>query len=100
MMRQAWLRVGTRRLIVRGLSAALLLAYVASYGWLSRRGMAEAPEFGLDGFLYVPSAEAAASQDLSLHQALAGFYWPLNRIDQAAFRAPPPCGCIMWRLSG
>jgi hypothetical protein len=93
-------RPGTRRLILRGMSAALLLSCVGSYGWLSRRGFAEAPEFGIAGFLYVSWADAAASEDLSLHHALAGFYRPLNWIDQTIFRSPYPCECIMWRLSG
>jgi hypothetical protein len=89
-----------RRLIVLVALCSLLFAYVGSYYCLSRRRMHEAPEFGIDGFLYVPFAEAAASEDLTRHYALATFYAPVNWIDRAIFGAPGPCLSIRWRLSG
>jgi len=75
-------------------------AYVGTYHRLSRRGMHEAQDVGLPGFLYVPFAEAAKSEDLTLHYALALFFEPLNRIDRALFGVPSPWLSIMWRLSG
>jgi hypothetical protein len=99
-LRTRRLRVSLRGLIKLVALSGLLLAYIGSYHRLSRRGMREAPEYGISGFLYVPVAEAAASEDLSRHHALAIFYAPLNWIDRAAFGAPGPCDCIMWRLSG
>jgi hypothetical protein len=62
--------------------------------------MHEAREVGLTGFLYVPFAEAAASEDLTWHYALATSYTPLNRIDRAISGTPSPWISIMWRLSG
>jgi len=79
---------------------SLLMAYAGTYYHLSRRGMHEAREFGIPGFLYVPFAEAAESEDLTRHYALATFYAPLNRVDRAIFGAPSPWISIMWRLSG
>jgi hypothetical protein len=94
------LQISMRRLVVLVGLSSLLLVYVESYRRLSHRGMREAQEFGIAGFLYVPFAEAAASEDLTRHYALATFYAPLNWIDRAIFGAPSPYVCIMWRLSG
>jgi hypothetical protein len=80
--------------------AALAFSYIGSYYRLSRRGMHEAAEFGVPGFLYVAFREAAATEDLSRHLALAVVYAPLNWLDQRIFGAPAPVVCIMWRLSG
>jgi hypothetical protein len=80
--------------------SSFVLAYVGSYYRLSRRGMLEATEYGVPGFLYVPIEEASASEDLSRHYAFAMAYAPLNWIDRNIFGAPPPAWCIMWRLSG
>ena len=94
------LQIGMRKLAVLVALACLLCAYAASYYRLSRRGMREAADLGIDGFLYVPSGEAAASEDLTRHYALATFYSPLNWIDRAISGAPSPWISIMWRLSG
>jgi hypothetical protein len=83
---------------VAGLSLAF--AYVGSYYRLSRRGMSEAPVYGYRGFLYVPFAEAAASEDLTRHYCLAAFYAPLNWVDRQFFGGESPVVCIIWRLSG
>jgi hypothetical protein len=93
-------RVTVRVLIVLVALCSLLLGYAGGYYRLSRRGMAEAREVSIDGFLYVPFAEAAASEDLTRHYALATFYAPLNWIDRVIFGAPSPWISIMWRLSG
>jgi hypothetical protein len=80
---------------------AVVMAYVSSYYRLSRRGMREAPEYGVPGgFLYVPFEEAARHHDLSRHYALRIFYAPLNWLDRTILGAPPPAGGILWRLSG
>jgi hypothetical protein len=94
------LQISARGLIGLVVFCSLLFAYAGSYYRLSRRGMHEARELGISGFLYVPFAEAAASEDLTRHYALATFYAPLNGIDRAVFGAPSPWICIMWRLSG
>ncbi|WP_165243847.1 hypothetical protein [Paludisphaera soli] len=79
---------------------SLPMAYTGTYHRLSRRGMQEAREFGLPGFLYVPFREAADSEDLTRQQLLAILYAPLNWMDRAFFDAPGPVVCVMWRLSG
>lgn len=94
------LQISMRKRIVLVALTGLLLSYVMSYYRLSRQGMSEAKDYGIDGFLYVPFAEAAASEDLTRHYAMATFYAPLNWIDRALLGAPSPCICIMWRLSG
>ncbi len=80
--------------------AAFGFAYVGDYYHLSRRGMREAAEYGIPGFLYVPVREAAATEDLGRHYELATLYAPLNWVDRAIFETPSPVICIMWRLSG
>jgi hypothetical protein len=80
--------------------SSLLVAYLTSYARLSRGGVHEAELYGLDGFLYVPFEEAAATEDLSRHHFLRILYTPANRIDQAIFDGPAPVSGILWRLSG
>lgn len=93
-------RFRLRSMMVAILIVAMVLAYVASYVQLSRRGMREANEYGLDGFLYVPCAEASASEDLTRHWWLALFYSPANWADRQFFGGQGPVESIMWRLSG
>jgi hypothetical protein len=78
---------------------AVLLAYIGSYYRLSRRGFAEAQDFGLAGFLYVPYQEAAKTEDLSRHHQLAKLYAPLNWLDQLVFGGDGPTQGVTWRLS-
>jgi hypothetical protein len=94
------LRISLRKLIILVALSSLPLAYVGSYYRLSRRGIQEGQEYGIDGFLFVPFVEAAASQSLTRHYALATFYAPLNWIDRMIFGAPTPWINITWRLSG
>lgn len=92
-------QTGTRGLIAAVALSALLFAYVESYRRLSRRGVREAADYGIAGFLYVPCADAAADKNLDRHYALTLFYAPLNAVDRALFGGPAPCVCLM-RLSG
>ncbi|MBI3464254.1 MAG: hypothetical protein HY000_14540 [Planctomycetes bacterium] len=92
-------RFRLRRLHLFVAVACVVLLYVGSYYRLSRRGLAEARELGIDGFLYVPYNEAAKTEDLSRHYLLAMLYAPLNWLDQEVFGCDAPIRCIMWRLS-
>ena len=94
------LQISLWRLIILVAISSAILAYVGSYYRLSRRGMDEARDYGLPGFLYVPFAAASASEDLRPHYALAYFYSPLNWVDRAVFGVPSPWIYITWRLSG
>jgi hypothetical protein len=94
------LRFSIRRMMLAVALMAAVMAYVSSYYRLSRRGMREAPEYGIRGFLYVPFEEAARHQDLSRHYALQIFYAPLNWLDRTILGAPTPGGGFLWRLSG
>jgi len=88
-----------RTLFVVLTMAAVLMAYVGSYYQLSRRGLREAKAQGMEGFLYVPIAEAFATKDLSKHYFRARIYAPLNWVDQKVFGGEGPIGCILWELS-
>jgi len=93
-------RFTIRRMMLAVAFTAVVMSYVASYYRLSRRGIREAAEYGIPGFLYVPVEEAAEHEDLSRHSALMAFYAPLNWLDRVALGAPRPTICVMWRVSG
>ena len=78
---------------------SLFFAYAGSYYRLSRRGLAEARNYGFKGFLYVPFDDAARTQDLTRHDTLAIFYSPLNGLD-CIFCGGQPLAQIMFGLSG
>ena len=64
-------QISLRKLIVLVALTCLLLSYMMSYYRLSRRGMSEAKDYGIAGFLYVPFTEAAASEDLTRHYGVS-----------------------------
>jgi hypothetical protein len=78
----------------------LVFAYIGSYYRVSRQGMHEAAEYGIEGILYVPFKEASAEECLARHYALAIVYAPLNWLDRKIFGAPGPALCFMSRLTG
>ena len=91
-------RLTVRRLMVAIVLCSLLFAYLASYERLKRRGMREAQDYGIVGFLYVPMADAAESESLTRHWFWAYFFAPVNWLDQWFFGAPTPWVDIMDRL--
>jgi hypothetical protein len=92
----------------------LLMAYVGSYIYLSRRGMREAQTFNLTGFLYVPIEEVLEIGELpehdrtgelpehygtfdlllSEHYRRATFYAPANWVDRTFFGGEGPVQSI------
>jgi hypothetical protein len=74
-------------------------AYVGSYYRLSRRGVKEASQYGMDGFLYVPWNEVERSGDLTRHYKLARLYAPANWVNCQFFGGAGPIQGITWRLS-
>ncbi|HEY1784706.1 MAG TPA: hypothetical protein VGG30_04125, partial [Pirellulales bacterium] len=95
--RWIWPAPGTRLAMLTVLM--LLAGYVGSYAWLSRRGALETRDSGIDGFLYVPTAEIMATQDLRKHHRLAVFYAPANAVDCALFGMCGPVRGIMFGLA-
>lgn len=78
---------------------SIIVAYGTSYYRISRRGIEEAKDYGLIGFLYVPAEKVFASEDLSEHYRFARFYAPANLVDQSLFGGPPPVRSIMFRIA-
>ena len=95
---QSRFRTRTWILIVVALTLGVL--YVGSYYRLSRRGMREARDYGLAGFLYVPCEEAAETESLLRHRRLAAFYTPANWIDRQLFGGENLAVCVIWRIGG
>jgi hypothetical protein len=90
---------GRLRLLVACALALLLALYVGSYYRLSRRGMREAKDYNMKGFLYVPAKEVFQTRDLTRHYARVQLFAPLNWTDRVLFGAPGPARCILWGLS-
>jgi hypothetical protein len=77
----------------------VLTAYVVTYYRLSRRGMREAAELEMPGFVYVSAEDTTEKSALSIHTAFMVFYAPLNWLDRKLLGTPGPTICFM-RLSG
>lgn len=94
-----WRRRGRRLVLV--LVVLALAAYVGSYGYLSRRGMAEAAALNGPFFFYVPVAEITGpkSPGLARHYRLESLYRPLNDADRALFGGKSPVRGMTWGLS-
>jgi hypothetical protein len=81
---------------------ALLVPYVGSYLYLTRRGMREARACNMKGFLYVPVEEvltleeATREEAVARHYRLARLYAPVNKLDQLLFGADGPSGGFFW----
>ena len=93
-------QMSLRRLIAVVAVASLLCAYGASYHRLSRRGLAEARDYGIGGFLYVPVGETAGLTDLRRHYVLAAFFEPVCWLDRRIFGTPTPWVSFCMQLSG
>src|SRR5262249_16904467 len=91
--RRRWTRIAIAAALV------LAVAYVGSYGYLSRRGMREAKAMGMNGFLYIPVQHAIDEEDLSSHYTLAWFYAPANAVDRSLTGADGPVRCMLFHLS-
>lgn len=93
---------GRTRRRARLLAAALglLLAYVGTYVYLSRRGMAEARAIGFEFFFYCPVSDLRRYEDLPVQHGLAvAVFDPVNRVDRAWFGGGTPCRGVSWGFS-
>jgi hypothetical protein len=96
---QCAMRRNRLRLIAACELATLLGLYVGSYYHLSRRGMQEAKQYNMRGFLYVPAGEVFETQDLSGHYFRMRLYAPVNWLDRTLFGSEGPVVCILFGLS-
>ena len=79
----------------------VVLLYVGSYLYLSRRGMAEAERAGWPYFFYCPVADVVPYHDLPpQHCCAVMLFEPVNLLDRAWFRGGTPCRRVNWGLSG
>jgi hypothetical protein len=88
-------RFSLRLMLVLCVILGLLFAYAGSYYRLSRRGMAEAREYELAGFFYIPFDEFLLTRDLTPHHRLAMLFAPANWVDQILFGAPGPSSSFL-----
>lgn len=77
--------------------ALLLVLYVASYWWLSRRAYEQADEWHMHGFYYL-TPQPTRSWELK-QAACKHFYAPLNALDRALGTGRAPGGGLTWGLS-
>lgn len=98
--KRRWYQFSLRTLLLSVVVASLLSSYVGCYYRLSRRGMEEARQAGIEGFFYVPMDEVDAAGDVTpKHCLLAVFFLPANAIDHFVFGTPTALGSApMMRL--
>ena len=80
-----------------GWCIVLLLAYVATYVLLSRRGYAEAERYDMEGFYYFTPEESIAWRLKNF--GCGAVFYPLNLIDRGLGRGRVPAAEPMWRLA-
>jgi hypothetical protein len=79
----------------------LLIAYVGSYAYLSRRGMREAETWGFKFFFYVPLDDPdLRKNDLTKQIRLVTFYAPVNWIDRTLLNGKQPCTAMDLSIAG
>jgi len=79
----------------------LLLSYVGSYAYLSRRGMRQAETWGLSCYFYVPLGDPdLRKNDLTRQNRFVRFYAPLNWIDRKFFGGTDPCTAMDLTFAG
>ncbi len=76
----------------------LLLAYVATYVLLSRRGYAEAERDEMEGFYYFTPEESRVWRWKNF--ACVVIFYPLNLVDRGLGWGRAPGSEPMWRLTG
>ncbi len=89
-------RIKSRRFALT-VFAFLLLAYVASYAVLSRRGFADAQRQDFDGFYFFPPEDTDRSRRTNF--GCAYFYYPLIVIDNAIGTGRPISCEPLWNLN-
>lgn len=85
-----------RKKVLAGI-VLLLAAYVASYMSLSRRGYAEADQYGMKGFDYIFHERTDAWS--FTNYGCVVLFWPLNAVDRALGYGRYPAREPLWELS-
>ena len=88
-------QLSLRSVFVAFIALGLLCVYGGTYYRLRTRGMDEARQQGLKGFLYVPFEEARREKSLNRHYRLMFLFAPANAIDRI-FGGPFPIASITW----
>jgi hypothetical protein len=84
-----------RRLVL--VVALLLAAYLGSYLWMSRRGYAEADQYGIVGFYYFFPEDSDAWW--YKNYGCVFLFWPLNVIDRSLGFGRYPASEPLWGFS-
>ena len=80
--------------------ATLFVSYLGTYAIFYRRGVAEAEQYGLDYFVYVPMADVIAAKAMTRpHELLGPIFDPVNHLHRQWFGGRAACRCIMFGLS-
>ena len=82
-----------RSAVIAGL---LIVAYIGSYGVLSRIGIAQAARQGSEFYFFVEPTMRFGEQ---CHARLIDFYWPLIEIERRAGADHAPAACGNLQLS-
>jgi hypothetical protein len=92
-------QISLRSLMIGTVALGLFSAYVGTYYRLRTRGLAEAKEWGVVGFYYVPLDKALHRHDLSSHYRLRTLFAPANFVDRNVFGGPSPGAGFMRGLN-
>ena len=87
-----------RKYIVILILVILFVAYLASYIGLSRRGYAEADQYGMEGFYYFFPEDSDAWR--YKNYGCMYLYWPLNFADRSIGFGRYPASEPLWSISG
>jgi hypothetical protein len=90
-MRKKWKR------LLLWFGAILLLLYVGSYAVLSRRGYAEADQYGMKGFYYFFPENS--DEWRWKNYGCVYLFWPINAVDRWLGLGRDPASEPLWGLS-
>ncbi len=78
---------------------SLSSTYVATYIFLTRRGVREMSQSNVEGFLYDSLPRVLETEDFSKHSFRVKFFAPLNYLDRKYFGGEGPIRCFLFELS-
>jgi hypothetical protein len=87
------------RLLIVGVLACLLVAYVSVYVTLRNKSLREMRAYGSEGFLYDDAETIFRTHDMSTHNFRRVLFWPANYVDRMLFHGPDPVTCFLFDLA-